>query len=157
MKLLSNRGFNCLTVGRAVFTMCLSQLDWECDQQQPFQLYATLGGNATFNSSVTFVEGGSMNQNITVIKLCRDSCSTSLYMYICPSPLGGCTNTDKVQSQVSCLDRNVSILITLRAINVSDIGMYQVELIVNSRSHEIKRLSIYFNVSKGTTLSSLLV
>lgn len=129
-----------LNIGRPVFSMCLPNSN--CEAEQPFQLTATPGENVILDSSITFVNGGSQNEDIKALNLFRGPSYLCTYNLL---HMQGCENNGLVQDvQVSKLHQNMSVLITLQPHNMSDMGQYQVTMIT-----DLQRKSIYFNVSTG--------
>lgn len=133
--------------------MCICHFNSNCDQEQPFQLIATLGQEVTFNASIAFVDGGSQNQQIEMINLIKGPD----VLYNCNILMDECSrNNSRIQADVSSVnEHNMSVLITLGALNSLDMGQYEVEIIAVSFLNSIERKSIFFSLTVECKCPSL--
>lgn len=132
-----------------MFAMCWPNSNCE----QPFQLNGLVGQEVTFNSSITFVDGGSQNQEIRTINLFKGSADTLLYN--CNTPMDGCSNASRIQVVMFSVENYMSVLITLWALNMSDMDQYKVEIIAYNLSNTIERKNIFFDLAITGTVSPL--
>lgn len=122
--------------------MCLP--DSNCN---PVELSSTEGEDATLDASITFVNGGTQNQNIKAMILYKDTVPIQ-YLYSCPQPSNGCTDTDKIQVTVSSGHNSMQMLVILKQVTLEDASQYKVEIIAASAyGFSITRKSIFFSLN----------
>lgn len=127
--------------GKAIFSLCGN---FSCPT--PFDLTATEGGDATFDTSISFVEGGALLQHQNVRELCLFPFGSNA-LYCCNPTARGCEPSDRVSVDLSppqnCSQR---ILFTLRNVSLSDAGNYRVEMEADRISDGIDRRVINFQL-----------